>query len=324
MLGYFFSIGSNVILRFYNSVSIPIIIMHKGDSFYLSHTIAQARASNPNSIIYLIGDAGSAYYSGITHINYKNYFDEAAQFESVFENINNESRMYSIQLFLFQKHIVLRSFLRKNNIQQCFLIDTDVLIYESLHKYSPYFKNFEMTVSYGTVANYGLAHPGSMFINNVNILDSLIAIIYEIFKPNSELNQKIRAWADGVSEMNALGILHERFPELVGNTNRIIDNWAIQHTMLTDTYVEREKDHVKIYWDGNRPYGIGVGELAGKQIYFPVLHFHGHLKKIMYKHLKLNFKERSLWLYNVLKYKLFKYPKRYINLFSRRIIFPKA
>lgn len=62
----------------------PIILIHRGDSFYLAHTIAQARSSNPDSRLILLGDRSNSFYLGVEHHRYVDYFDEAREFAKLF------------------------------------------------------------------------------------------------------------------------------------------------------------------------------------------------------------------------------------------------
>jgi hypothetical protein len=62
----------------------PIILIHRGDSFYLAHTIAQARSSNPDGRLILLGDRSNSFYLGVEHHRYEDYFEEAREFAKLF------------------------------------------------------------------------------------------------------------------------------------------------------------------------------------------------------------------------------------------------
>ncbi|MBP2660315.1 MAG: hypothetical protein H6Q69_3347, partial [Firmicutes bacterium] len=50
-------------------MSIPIVFMHYGDSEYLQYSLLQAKKSNKDSDIILIGDDSNNKYSFVKHAN---------------------------------------------------------------------------------------------------------------------------------------------------------------------------------------------------------------------------------------------------------------
>jgi hypothetical protein len=55
-------------------MSLPIVIIHVNNSEYLSYSLAQAKKSNPESNIVLLGDSSNDCYKFIEHENIFNYY----------------------------------------------------------------------------------------------------------------------------------------------------------------------------------------------------------------------------------------------------------
>src|SRR5271154_5485843 len=82
-----------------NQDVIPVVIIHKGDSYYLEHALWQAKQYN-NRVI-LIGDETNNHYQqlGIEHYNMQNYYKGAQYFSTIYEHIHETP--YEKQIFNF-------------------------------------------------------------------------------------------------------------------------------------------------------------------------------------------------------------------------------
>lgn len=111
-----------------------IIYVHKGDPFYLPLSLKQARESNPNAEIILLGDESNNKYDYVKHYNIKDYFDRAAKFDSVYVNYSPNSRAY--ELFCFQRWMVIWEFQEKHpEYKDSFVYcDTDTLLFDDVIK----------------------------------------------------------------------------------------------------------------------------------------------------------------------------------------------
>jgi hypothetical protein len=153
----------------------PIILIHKGDSPYLAYAIAQAKSSNPESRVILLGDGSNSYYLGVEHHYYERYFSEASTFKDLYKYEFFPNYQYPWMLFCHQKYFALRDFCRIHGIKKYVLIDSDVMIYEDI---TPYFKlneNASITVFH---PDSKLIHAGTWFaiIQDDSIIDELCKI----------------------------------------------------------------------------------------------------------------------------------------------------
>jgi hypothetical protein len=110
----------------------PIILIHRGDSFYLAHTIAQARSSNPESRPILLGDRSNSFYLGVERHRYEDYFEQAQKIAKLFTYEYFPTYQYPWILFCHQKYLALRDFVLAQGIEKFLLIDSDVLLYEPI------------------------------------------------------------------------------------------------------------------------------------------------------------------------------------------------
>jgi len=113
-------------------MGIPIILIHRGDSHYLAHSLAQAKSSNPDSRIILLGDRSNSFYKGVEHHRYEKYFDTAKNLSDIYTYEYHPTYQYGWNLFMHQKYPVLNDFCKAHKIKQFVLIDSDVMVMMTL------------------------------------------------------------------------------------------------------------------------------------------------------------------------------------------------
>lgn len=310
-------------------MSIPFLLFHRGDSYYLAHTIAQLKQTNPDSPILFLGDRSNAHYAGVKHFNYDDYADPNENLAQYFdEAIITEKPFNRWHFFLIRKFFAIKEFLRRHpEVAPCVLIDSDVLIYGDIQKFVDKYKGYEMTVCNPFQPDGKLlpcANSGVAYIKNFEILETLCnEVVILLDKPgvkNPYLDHN-----DGIihiNEMLALGQLLLKNPNHVANTDLELNEVVVQSSMLNDYRFLIENKKQVIEWIDGKPHGIPVSDEKKRTPFF-ALHFHGHMKKIMYKYLTL--RRPSVicqWLWNWGYYKVCKYPRRLINKCCRREVYP--
>jgi hypothetical protein len=111
-----------------------IVFIHKGYSTCLYACILTARNSNPDSEIFLIGDAESnnielLKLAKCKHVNIDNYLKSATDFSQIYKHDGNNPVEY--ELFCIQRWFVLRDFLVEQNRQTKILyLDSDAYLYD--------------------------------------------------------------------------------------------------------------------------------------------------------------------------------------------------
>ncbi|MEM9227145.1 MAG: hypothetical protein AAGA45_04175, partial [Verrucomicrobiota bacterium] len=124
-----------------------IIITHQGDSFYLAHTIAQTRQSNPRSRLILLGDEAYDYYLGVEHYDYRQYSSEANRLGTLYRHRNAVDEHHEWLRFYFQKWVMIRNFIRQEKLPSTFIIDSNVLLYADLAVLQEQLEHPKFTVS---------------------------------------------------------------------------------------------------------------------------------------------------------------------------------
>jgi hypothetical protein len=297
----------------------PIIIIHRGDSPYLSYTIAQAKESNPNSRIILLGDRSNSFYLGVEHHFYQDYFAEAGDFSSLFRYEYFPNYQYTWILFCHQKYFALRDFCRKHDLKSFLLIDSDVMIYENIKCYFDYYSKGMMTLS--STGKGISAQAAISIINNTNILEKLCAIYVRMFsKPVEALKKEYGA--ELFTEMVGLyTLMREESDAIINTYNKTKDEFIINHSMETDARFEYQGNLLRIIWKKNIPYL--QEKSTGSNVKAPFLHFHGKGKYEMKKYLRIeNNKNRYQMICNRSASGLLKYPRRFANKLFKRSIYP--
>ena len=310
-------------------IPLPILIIHSGDSFYLSEAIAQAQQSNPASPIYLLGDKANAYYRGVKYVPYADYFAEAERFGPIYKAWNSNPDAAEWIRFCFQRWLVAEAFVLQNGIKSCIIIDTDALVYADLGQLQKLYTGCDITISQpdekpGCVAGH------ASIVYNVGVLAKLREIMFEMYEDTSLAkaiedrfnNSKLSMDERGTTEMHALGILYERYPDLVYNTSPNFqelapDKLCIDHTMMAAIGWEMEARMIKIYWRDNMPYGKWLE--TGQLIPFAVIHFQGKAKWKMRASLRLsNKKVIKTWRHNRRQYRKRKLKRKFKALLHRK------
>jgi hypothetical protein len=299
----------------------PIILIHRGDSFYLAHTIAQARSSNPESRLILLGDRSNSFYLGVEHHRYEDYFEEAREFSKLFTYEHFPNYQYPWILFCHQKYFALRDFVRSQGISKFLLIDSDVMIYEPVEPYFQYYKSASITLTSPAPGDTAFsAAAGFAIVNDTTILDTLCGIYTRIF--SQSLAALSHRWGiNCFNEMFGLYLLLSENPERVRNIFPIEAQFVINPSVIDDERFQRKNRLLEISWVGEIPYFSN--RETGQRSKSPIIHFHGHAKKVMSDHLKLDrFSLRLQHALNRLMSAGAKYPMRAINRVSGCGIFP--
>lgn len=306
-----------------------IVIIHEGDSDYLADTIAQARVACEGEFPILLGDSINRHYKGVQFFSYADYFEEARAFADVYQHYYPNPAQYQWLLFCYQKWIFLHEFMVRESVQQCMVIDSDVLVYRAPAEISQFVTRAEMTVSEGRVSSMG-ASGHATIIKTPSILGELSQLMWQMFLPG-EFHERVRTFAeaglkqvppDGITEMTALSLLRERFPERVA-TNYFPENgFAVCHSLLASQGFEMDGEMKLLKWIDGVPHGRwlgGHGVEAGVWVPFAALHFQGHAKKTISKSVSSTRADIG-WqrVSNKLYYQLGKTARRFGRLLGRK------
>ena len=111
-----------------------IIFIHRGSQYYLFLALAQARASNPESEIVLLGD-NQALMNPDFFLQYRINFDLISSYlnsASIFKKIyvHDSSNTFEYERFCFERWFIVKDYIEKNGITKNFCcLDSDAILY---------------------------------------------------------------------------------------------------------------------------------------------------------------------------------------------------
>ena len=140
---------------------IPIIFIHNQNSSYLPLSLWQARKSNPETEVILIGDSGNAHFNYlVNHVDKSQYSKRADEFAKKFVNFSTNS--HEFELICLQRWFILEEFMRQNNLEKCLYLDSDILLFGNVKSEIHRFRFFGMTIA-------GISGH-SNYINDIEVL----------------------------------------------------------------------------------------------------------------------------------------------------------
>ncbi|MEO8256929.1 MAG: hypothetical protein ABI868_06240 [Acidobacteriota bacterium] len=261
--------------------AIPIVFIHQSNSEHLTYSLAQARKSNPNSTVFLLGDDSNDGYPGVEHHRLSDYSVGAAQFEEVYTHYSTHS--VSFELVCFQRWFILRDFLAARQIEQCVYLDSDVLLYADVSEDISKFRRFDFTLCWNTIGCV-------FFLNRLDGLERLCQFMLDLYtrKDPYLYDRMVAHFASrqknhlpgGTCDMTALQFYNELNFGRIGEASYIIDGSVYDPNInMPHPGFEMEDGIKKITWHGEHPYGTYLP--TGESIRFNSLHFNGQAKALM-------------------------------------------
>ncbi|MEI7474109.1 MAG: hypothetical protein WCK67_04960 [bacterium] len=166
-------------------MAIPIFFIHKGLHPYLLFTIMQAKFSNPNSEIILIGDDENKVLGKyITHYNYNELINNnILELRKIYKHKSNNKKDY--ELFCIERWFLLNEYSKKFKLKNLFYIDSDVMLYENITQI------FDKLSSVDVLCfDYEKISSGHYcYINNLTKLDNLNNYILDLYNDNNKFNE---------------------------------------------------------------------------------------------------------------------------------------
>lgn len=269
---------------------INIIFIHKGiagrkKDDYLSISLKCAHKYNPGANIFLISDKIENNFNFVKYFNINDYCSSAKKFIDLYQHFSTNS--YDFEIFCIQRWFILRDFMKINKIDNCFYVDSDVLIFSDLSSEWKKFSSFSFTLSEGTCAH-------NSFWNNYKAIDDFCNFIENIYskKDFKYYKKMIDFWEKyklsgnlgGVCDMTLFNFYKEKYPNLIGETATINNGSTFDHNISClfqgNVYFNNIFGIKNIIWKGNYPY-VKISD--GRIIKFNTFHCQGWAKKIMNK-----------------------------------------
>lgn len=176
---------------------IPVVFIHIGNPKYLKKVISLA--NRYGNAVFLIGDQSNRKIceKWIDSANLKN--EKYNLFQQVYQHMSTNAVPFEIGCF--RRYFWLQAFMKKWQINECFMIDSDVCIYRNLSQMD--LKNYEVAcgVVDDGIPNIWYASPHSSYWT-VEALDNFIDFLINVYVNRRSVLDTI--WMEHVTQ-NILG-----------------------------------------------------------------------------------------------------------------------
>lgn len=262
-------------------MNIPIIIVHRGDTFYLKLVLEQIRLFNPHTRICLISDASTDKYCFVEHYNIDDYSKGADAFKMAY--IHMSSNPYDYELICFQRWFCIRDFVKTQKIENFLCMDSDVLLYCNIDEVMQQYISYDFT----TCNKQG---PGCALFNISSISD-FCEYMMSMYTEDILLNKMESMYQEIIDNKQLGGVCDMvAFVWFQDNTKcNVIDIAIPTNGTCFDGCItwgqgfEMEDGKKKVYWIDNLPYGKLMNDQSLVRFY--CLHFQGRSKYSMYKYI---------------------------------------
>ncbi len=114
---------------------LPILYFHLGYQPYLEFTLAQTRASNPNSRLILLGDRANRRIAAAEHRMAENFFAEATAFAELYRH--RSTNPYTPELRCFQRWYAFLELMQEENLPEALICDSDIMLFADFSRRFP-------------------------------------------------------------------------------------------------------------------------------------------------------------------------------------------
>lgn len=251
-------------------ISIPVIIVHRGNPFYLLSVLKQVRLLNPQSRICLLGDASNDKYDFIEHYNISDYPDGIEEFEKLY--IHMSSNMYKFEGFCFERWLHIRNFVREQNMEYFLHLDSDNLLFCNVDEVFGKYITYDFTVC------HQIGPCNTLF--NKSSIEKFCDTMLSVFQSPHGLDKyKITR---NLNNTEVFGWYKEKVSDNYLDISIPRDGICFDGSINSSSGFEMQGDQKKIYWIDDRPYGKWLE--TGKKIPFIGLHCQGRARYAVYKY----------------------------------------
>jgi hypothetical protein len=257
-------------------MSIPIIFIHNGDQDYFKTVFKQA--CKQNAYVFVLGTREK---TPMAHFDTEPYFELAGEFAKHYEHLSTNG--HEVELMCFQRWFILQDFMVKHDMDRCFHLDSDTMLYANVDEEYPKYEQFDFTLSHRCCGNgcfftlKGLSEFCNFLLNfykNKNTYE------YERVTAHYHIRQK-HGLDGGVCDMTLLEFYSYKHCGKIGEMMHILDGAVYDHNINeTDQYFNMSPNGIKdIFFVDGKPF---CGQkILGRDIQFKTLHFQGSAKRFI-------------------------------------------
>lgn len=259
------------------------------DRYYLIHTLAQAKASNPRSPIHMLCDMPVYFDQFAQRHSWLKYSSSAQRFADIYVHLSPLAPWYD--LACIQRWFILRDFCVMNDISSAIYVESDVLLFSDFSSIQEDFAQFSMSLSHDQACPLNI-------LPDTKILESFCAFVMNLYqKENFDklrgIYGKIQAGdlpgMVGVSDMTLLHLFHEHIKKTGSHFAQLetySKNGRFDHNInVGEGFLHDGVRKIVTFKDGT-PYGYLQ---SGSRVRLHTLHFQGAKYPINeYSQVKLN------------------------------------
>lgn len=248
-----------------------VVFVHRGNPFYLKYAVAQARETQPDARLYLLGDETNRWIEPECWHPLELYGGRATRFESRYVHLSPNDRQF--ELFCIQRWLYLAEFVERESVQgPVACIDSDSLIYSSLNdRFAGQDFDLALTRQIG---------PAFTLFRDPGIVAGLAGFIESAYSTPDVLTTLKKIYNEGispfwlknryVSDMHLLGL----YGRTIRKTVDLAEPWdghVFDYAFgLDEGYAYNPYKRIKRIWrDRNGFYS----ERGARKFYFSGLHF---------------------------------------------------
>lgn len=260
----------------------PIVFIHSFNHSYLPLSLWQARKSNPEAEIFLIGDGWNAHFDFLVeHVNASDYRKSADAFALHFKNFSTNPSDF--ERICIERWFILEEFMRERGFESCLYLDSDILQFGDVETDASRFAAYGMTVA-------GISGH-SNFISNRKDLQDFCQFILEAYTcpgAHQKLEQQYIEFrkthpAGGISDMTFFTGFREKFPDRILDIG--IPGGGIAYDIAM-SYIEFCRNENGIKKVNRTPDGrLMIFQRGEGEVELRSLHFQGDSKRFMKAHL---------------------------------------
>jgi hypothetical protein len=260
-------------------MTLPIILVHRGYASQVTYAVAQAKASNPQSDVVLLGDNHHRFLKFAQHADLKDYSEEAIEFEQRYLDKHLSPNEIDYELICFQRWFMLKQFMNAHRIEHCIYLDSDVMLYAPLAQEQAKFAAYDFTLSRKTCA-----HNSFWTASGLEKFCNFLMTYYteaDRFETLKALRKRLlaRGAREGISDMTLLNLYAQENPDSIGETSEIISGSVYDQNINQSDGFEMEDGMKKVYWTEGKPFAQHVK--TAQKVRLNTIHFQGPAKQLM-------------------------------------------
>jgi hypothetical protein len=261
---------------------LPVVYIHTGTiPAYLVRSLEQAKSLNPS--VFLITDVKHKQ-DGIVVVNVHDLSEGLEDFRSVYEHMSTNSRNF--EMICIERWFILRNFMKKNLVHQCYYSDSDVMIYSNLEEVFPAYEKYEAAYTMPEYQDgYRWTASACCSFWKLNTIEAFCDFIMHCYSLEGK-KELMKKWEHhrknsipgGVCDMTLLHLFSKERNFI--SLSKVHNGMCFDQNMLDDeNYFRKEYEmekrfgedrlQKKIYWKDGIPYGNNLVEK--KQVRFIVL-----------------------------------------------------